>query len=606
MSAARPLYATTPRIHRGSDLRSLLRILTVLAMIGALLVVAPIAAQADPLPFDGWVYNATTGHYYKHLDDQMYSFGQAEAIASQYGGHIVTINDAGEEAWLCANMNTPNFGIGYNDVASEGDFVWVSGETPGYTNWTAGEPNDANDGEDYAFLYDCPSPQWNDVPSPDHYVIEIPGGPAPVAEITAMTGSVTVDGEAAVAGDLIRMGSMVATGAGSALDLRSGTDQLEATHEIGGGSQGTVSDNLTLSDFTGMIRTLVDNAGSDIYEIRTPISIIGVRGTDTTTTASASASTTGVDVGEVDVSTIDMSETVTVHANYSVDVDASGVGDPYLTSGSLHSCDEAGLDEAIAFGGGPHTFDCADPATIVTTSTKTISADVILDGTGALTVSGDGTHGVFAVEAGVTLELRYITITDGDATTGIGGAMYAEGDIILDATTISNSNATQGGGIYAAAGLTILNGSSVEGNTATDDGGGIYAAANGALDIQDSWVAYNTASGLGGGVFIERGHGAASILRTAVVSNHANAGGGGIALDSVPDEVATLRVENSLIDGNTADWTGGGIWSYPYSVLTVVDTTVANNHSRGLGWRYRFKRKLDDRRFYLRRQHRRQ
>ena len=47
MSAARPLYATTPRIHRGSDLRSLLRILTVLAMVGALLFVAPVAASAD-------------------------------------------------------------------------------------------------------------------------------------------------------------------------------------------------------------------------------------------------------------------------------------------------------------------------------------------------------------------------------------------------------------------------------------------------------------------------------------------------------------------------------------------------------------------------------
>ena len=49
MSAARPLYAPAPRIHRRTEFRSFLRLLTVLAMVGALLFVAPAAALAEPL-----------------------------------------------------------------------------------------------------------------------------------------------------------------------------------------------------------------------------------------------------------------------------------------------------------------------------------------------------------------------------------------------------------------------------------------------------------------------------------------------------------------------------------------------------------------------------
>ena len=49
--------------------------------------------------------------------------------------------------------------IGYNDAETEGTFVWDNGETPGFENWAAGQP------EDYVFVLRPSHPQeggWND------------------------------------------------------------------------------------------------------------------------------------------------------------------------------------------------------------------------------------------------------------------------------------------------------------------------------------------------------------------------------------------------------------------------------------------------------------
>jgi hypothetical protein len=88
----------------------------------------------------------------------------AEAAAvSQYGGHLVTINDAAENLWVLGNMVAPvdTAWLGYNDYAVEGNFVWSSGETPGYTNWAPGEPNNFFGFEDGTQMYN--NGQWNDI-----------------------------------------------------------------------------------------------------------------------------------------------------------------------------------------------------------------------------------------------------------------------------------------------------------------------------------------------------------------------------------------------------------------------------------------------------------
>ena len=107
----------------------------------------------------------------------------------------------------------------------------------------------------------------------------------------------------------------------------------------------------------------------------------------------------------------------------SAGVGGGGVGGDGGTGGMTGQefpCTEQGIRDAIAEGGGPHTFACDGPQTVVTAGEIVIYNDVTLDGEGKLTVDGGGEHAdplddhrVFSVTEGVTAELRRFTVTGG-------------------------------------------------------------------------------------------------------------------------------------------------------------------------------------------------
>src|SRR6185503_16248261 len=97
----------------------------------------------------------------------------SEAKAKALGGHLVTINDAAENQWVAdtffplTGVPYASLWIGLNDVATEGQFVWASGESVTFTYWYPGEPNDAGGAEDYATIRHPseapPTVSWNDL-----------------------------------------------------------------------------------------------------------------------------------------------------------------------------------------------------------------------------------------------------------------------------------------------------------------------------------------------------------------------------------------------------------------------------------------------------------
>ena len=99
------------------------------------------------------------GHLYRLTSAEL-NWDEAEAEAVRLGGHLVTINSAEEQQFLedtfmsGANDRT-RYWIGLNDVANEGNFVWVNGELVTFTNWDLGEPNNNKNDEHYTVV------NWN-------------------------------------------------------------------------------------------------------------------------------------------------------------------------------------------------------------------------------------------------------------------------------------------------------------------------------------------------------------------------------------------------------------------------------------------------------------
>jgi hypothetical protein len=147
--------------------------------------------------------NPSNGHTYHLLGSSTWT--EAEAAALSLGGHLVTINDSSENAWVFSQWGSNrNLWIGLNDLVTEGTFVWTSGEPVSYTNWRTGtgEPNDGVPwgvpSEDFTYIAaagysDLPG-QWNDMRDLDVFEVALFGVVELVPEPTVATFLVAVLG----------------------------------------------------------------------------------------------------------------------------------------------------------------------------------------------------------------------------------------------------------------------------------------------------------------------------------------------------------------------------------------------------------------------------
>lgn len=124
---------------------------TISVTILTVCVAFPVHADIVAGPF---VYN---GHLY-YLADRGH-FAHGEQVASQVGGHLVTIDDSSENTWVFSTfwpiavaLDVPALQkdkvvlmIGMNDVAPDDNiWTWSSGDPVHYYNWRPGQPQNNN------------------------------------------------------------------------------------------------------------------------------------------------------------------------------------------------------------------------------------------------------------------------------------------------------------------------------------------------------------------------------------------------------------------------------------------------------------------------------
>lgn len=213
-------------------------------------------------------------------------------------------------------------------------------------------------------------------------------------------------------------------------------------------------------------------------------------------------------------------------------------------------------------------------------------------GSTIIEVDGGDTFRVFEVIFG-DLELRNLTIRNGDAGAENGGGIFnRNGNVTLRNVEMAGNTAQNGGAIYNEFGGVDILENSVIGtmsnpNTASVDGGGIYSeytAGQGSnvINIDRSTVQYNSATNDGGGIFA-RDNGILNVTNGSFINNNvAGLSGGGLFLRNLsnPDGLA-FTISDSTITANIANeagsFAGSGLHIQDVNDSTINNTTISNN-----------------------------
>lgn len=125
----------------------------------------PTLELLEPETLEQSVIYGTNGHDYLFVQTPK-TWEEARFYCQNQGYYLVTINDAGEEAFLhtqeSRRIPLSDWWIGVSDRGIEGSWSWVSG-TSSYSNWAPGEPNDAYGNEDCGSDNYSYNNFWNDL-----------------------------------------------------------------------------------------------------------------------------------------------------------------------------------------------------------------------------------------------------------------------------------------------------------------------------------------------------------------------------------------------------------------------------------------------------------
>jgi hypothetical protein len=189
-----------------------------------------------------------------------------------------------------------------------------------------------------------------------------------------------------------------------------------------------------------------------------------------------------------------------------------------------------------------------------------LEGTITIQGPGAdqLAISGEDLVRVMSIAPDATIEISGVTILDGGAPAGSGGALFVGQDatLVLRDCRIAGSGAFNGGALFVDRAAVRIERCVLDGNTTTGGSGAAIGILDGTLDIVNSTITDNEAVAGGGG----------------------SGAGGGLAVAG--DDGSLVRIASSTISHNGAA-TGGNLWIAGGSDVELQHTILAAQISGG-------------------------
>ena len=192
-------------------------------------------------------------------------------------------------------------------------------------------------------------------------------------------------------------------------------------------------------------------------------------------------------------------------------------------------------------------------------------------------VDGGGAGRVFTIQPGTAVTLTQMSVTNGSAATG-GGIAIDSATATLQWLRIYNNTATElGGGVYltGTTGLVSLSDSQIMSNTAQSKGGGIYnnaALLAGRLAVNNNQATPAGFSPAEGGGIVNEGQ--MLLASSNVNDNSARTSAGGIQNAGVLSLVFSGVYQNSV---NGAFGTSGGVANLLGGTLDIRQSAIYSN-----------------------------
>lgn len=203
------------------------------------------------------------------------------------------------------------------------------------------------------------------------------------------------------------------------------------------------------------------------------------------------------------------------------------------------------------------TIDVTATGTIdLTSRLPQITSNMTINGPGAsaLTISGQGQYQIFNAPNGTTLAVSGLTLADGNAGSGGGGAIYSTAVTVANCTFIGNSAPAQSSSDLAVG------------------GGAIWADV---ITVSNSTFTDNSSYGGGGAILDVVPKGTMSIANSTFTGNSSATEGGAM------DQNGPLTVTNSTFSGNSAPAGGAVYWGGINFTMTVTNSTFTGNSASG-------------------------